>query len=134
MNTVLQKSLEVAVRSSARSQWFRDTLKAIMDQEDHEKTALGAFELHRVVKRHQNDAIDEDNRGEKLSFMHVNPKVRPRLHELSEWAMRQYLGLPVPEPDLDYNRFLIRYCESDGLLHRFDQDRKLKMFDWTGVI
>ena len=134
MNPILEKSLEVAVRSSTRSQWFRETLKAIMGQADHEKTAFGAFELIRVVKQHQKDAIHEHNRKRNPNSVREDPVIRPRLHELTECAMRQYLGLPVPEPDLDYNRFLIRYCESAGWLHRFDQDRDWKKFDRTGIL
>jgi hypothetical protein len=104
-----------------------------MDQKDHEKTALGAFELYRVVV-HQNDGIHEDYREGHPDAVCEDPVIKPRLHELTECAMRQYLGLSVPEPDLDYNRFLIRYCESAGWLHRFDQDRNWNEFDRTGIL
>ena len=61
MNTILERSLHIAVEASNRSKWFRETLAEIRDQEDHEKTALGAFELLRVVKQHQREAIHEYN-------------------------------------------------------------------------
>jgi hypothetical protein len=96
MNPTLQQSLDIAVKSSARSQWFRETLQAIMEQEDHEKKALGAFELIRVAQHRQAIAI-----AKHWQSRDDEPKLRttrPRLRELTEQAVNQYLGLPVYEP------------------------------------
>lgn len=132
MNPILQKSLEVAVRSSARSQWFRDTLKAIMEQEDHEKTAFGAFELIRVAKHRQAIAIAKSWQSDDFE-----PKLRttrPRLRELTEMALNQYLGLPVHESDLDYNRFLQCYSDACDYLKSWRNRREHTDFEQTGVI
>ena len=131
MNPVLEKTLSIASSSNKRSEWFRHTLNSITKQEDHLKAAFGALELIRVAIHRQSISIarswNSDDSEPKLKTD------KPRLGELSELAVKQYLGLPVPEPDLDYNRFLLRYCESAGWLYQFDQDRDFSDFDHTGI-
>ena len=132
MNPALQMSLDIAVRSSTRSQWFRDTLKAIIDQEDHERTAVGAFELIRAAKHRQAIAIAKSWQSEDYE-----PKLRttrPRLRELTEMALNQYLGLPVPEADLDYNRFLKCYSDAGDYNKGWSNRREYTDFEQSGVI
>ena len=132
MNLILQKSLDVAIRSTSRSLWFRDTLKAIMDQEDHEKAAVGAFELIRIARHRQRIAIAKHWQSEDYE-----PKLRttrPRLRELTEMALNQYLGLPVPEVNLDYNRFLKCYSDAGDYNKGWSNSRVYADFEQSGVI